>query len=275
MSQPASTASRRELAWRPIVLGALPLLVLAAVYLWASHVRLSENPDDKLLPGIGQMIVAMRSLIFEADPRSGAYIFLNDTLASLRRLFLGVGLAAVAALFTGVNMALHQRVRETFGPLLTLVSLVPPLAILPILFIALGVDEASKITLIFIGVYPLMARDIMLATQQIPAEAVVKAVTLGATSFGITYRIVMPQLLPRLIDTLRLALGGAWLFLIAAEAIASTEGLGYRIFLVRRYLAMDVILPYVAWITILGFTFDWLLRSWLKWQFAWYVARKT
>ena len=63
----------------------------------------------------------------------------------------------------------------------------------------------------------------------------------------------MPQVMPRLIDTVRLALGGAWLFLIAAEAIASTEGLGYRIFLVRRYLAMDVILPYVAWITFLGF----------------------
>ena len=56
----------------------------------------------------------------------------------------------------------------------------------------------------------------------------------------------MPQVLPQLIDTVRLALGAAWLFLIAAEAIASTEGLGYRIFLVRRYLAMDVILPYVA-----------------------------
>ncbi len=65
---------------------------------------------------------------------------------------------------------------------------------------------------------------------------------------------------PRLIDALRLTLGPAWLFLIAAEAIASTEGLGYRIFLVRRYLAMDVILPYVAWITLLAFAMDWLLR---------------
>ncbi len=61
--------------------------------------------------------------------------------------------------------------------------------------------------------------------------------------------MVLPQIWPRLIDSLRLTLGSAWLFLIAAEAIASTEGLGYRIFLVRRYLAMDVILPYVVWIT--------------------------
>ena len=62
--------------------------------------------------------------------------------------------------------------------------------------------------------------------------------------------------MPRLITCVRLALGPAWLFLIAAEAIASTEGLGYRIFLVRRYLAMDVILPYVAWITLLAVITD-------------------
>jgi NitT/TauT family transport system permease protein len=77
-------------------------------------------------------------------------------------------------------------------------------------------------------------------------------------------RVILPQMWPRLIDAVRLSLCSAWLFLIAAEAIASTEGLGYRIFLVRRYLAMDVIIPYVLWITTLAFAMDWglkLLRS--------------
>ena len=167
-------------------------------------------------------------------------------------------------------MGLQRRVKDLFGPFLTFVSLVPPLAILPILFIALGVEEFSKITLIFIGVYPVIARAVLLATEQIPPENLVKALTLGATRTGITYRLVMPQVLPQLIDTVRLALGAAWLFLIAAEAIASKEGLGYRIFLVRRYLAMDIILPYVAWITFLGFASDWLLRLWLRRRFRWY-----
>jgi NitT/TauT family transport system permease protein len=257
-----------------MLLGLLPILALVAVYAIASHFRLADNPDDKLLPGLGQMIEAMKALMFEADPRSGRYLFLSDTLASLARLLTGVGLAAVAALLVGVNMGLRQRTREVFGPTLTIVSLIPPLAVLPILFIALGVDEASKVTLIFIGVFPLMARDMLLATDALPREGLVKAVTLGASPLGVTYRLVMPQMLPRLIDSIRLALGGAWLFLIAAEAIASTEGLGYRIFLVRRYLSMDVILPYVAWITLLGFMFDWLLRRWLRWQFQWYVASK-
>jgi len=72
---------------------------------------------------------------------------------------------------------------------------------------------------------------------------------------------------------LRLALGSAWLFLIAAEAIASTDGLGYRIFLVRRYLAMDVILPYVAWITLLAWTMDVLLKRLTMAMFPWHEGQ--
>lgn len=254
------------------LLGLLPFVLLVAVYLWASHLRLAENPQDKLLPSLAQMIEAMRQLIFAPDPRTGDYVFWSDTWASLRRLAIGVLAAALAGLVTGVNMGMHRAAKESFGPFLTFVSLVPPLSILPILFITLGVEEFAKITLIFVGVYPLIARDALLATEQIPRESIVKAITLGAGQLGITWRLVMPQVLPRLIDTVRLALGAAWLFLIAAEAIASTEGLGYRIFLVRRYLAMDVILPYVAWITFLGFALDALLKLWLRRGFRWYLA---
>jgi len=260
--------------WQRWALGLLPFLVLALIYAWASHVRLSDNPQDKLLPSLSQMVAAMQAMAFEPNPRTGDYLLLNDTWSSLRRLAIGVFVAAFAGLLTGVNMGLGRRLKDTFGPLLTVASLVPPLSILPILFITLGVEEFAKIALIFIGVYPMIARDTLLATEQIPREHLVKAVTLGASPAGVTYRIVMPQVFPRLIDTVRLAMGSAWLFLIAAEAIASTEGLGYRIFLVRRYLDMAVILPYVAWITFLGFAADWALRQWLQRGYPWYVAKQ-
>ena len=64
-------------------------------------------------------------------------------------------------------------------------------------------------------------------------------------------------------------MGPAWLFLISSEAIAATDGLGYRIFLVWRYLAMDVILPYVIWITILAFVIDYLLKHLSRRAFKW------
>jgi NitT/TauT family transport system permease protein len=151
---------------------------------------------------------------------------------------------------------------------------VPPLAILPILFIIFGVDETGKIALIFLGSVWFISRDIFEYVSAIPKEQIVKALTFNASVFGLVRRVILPQVMPRLIDALRLTLGAAWLFLIAAEAIASTDGLGYRIFLVRRYLAMDIIIPYVAVITLTGFILDFSLKSLLHYKYPWYVARK-
>ncbi|MDQ7091796.1 MAG: ABC transporter permease subunit [Methylococcales bacterium] len=127
--------------------------------------------------------------------------------------------------------------------------------------------------LIFIGTFPLLTRDIFLAVKEIPPQQIVKALTLGASSGAIIYRIILPQIFPRAINSVRLVLGSGWLFLIASEAIASTDGLGYRIFLVRRYLAMDIIIPYVLWITLLGFSFDFLLRQLKQRVSPWYEAK--
>ncbi|HXC59233.1 MAG TPA: ABC transporter permease subunit, partial [Steroidobacteraceae bacterium] len=155
------------------------------------------------------------------------------------------------------------------SPLLSTVAMIPPLAMLPILFIVLGLEEPAKIALIVIGILPCIARDLALRIAELPEEQLVKAQTLGASTWQLVLRVILPQTLPRLIDSLRLGMGSAWLFLIAAEAIASTQGLGYRIFLVRRYLAMDVILPYVAWITLLAVLTDVLLRVLRARAFSW------
>jgi len=259
------------LAW---VLAVLPFALVLGAYLIASDVRHRVNPSDKVLPGFTQMAHAVDRMAFTEDKRSGHYLMLEDTKASLGRLLTGVALAAAAGLLVGINMGLFPGMSAGIHPFITFISMVPPLAILPILFIALGVDELAKVSLIFLGTFPMITRDIYLATRKLPGEQITKALTLGAGQLDILYRIVLPQVLPRLIDTLRLSLGAAWLFLIAAEAIASSEGLGYRIFLVRRYLAMDVILPYVMWITFLGFALDWLLRVLLRWRFSWYLVTK-
>ncbi|MBI3148570.1 MAG: ABC transporter permease [Betaproteobacteria bacterium] len=254
------------------LLAALPFVILLAVYFYASHLRLEENPQDKLLPSLAQMGEAMARLALRPDPHSEHYVFWQDTLASLLRLAVGVSLAALCGLLAGLNMGLLPRVRALFSPFVTVVSMIPPLAVLPIIFIVFGVDELAKVVLIFIGVCPVITRDIFLAVERVPREQITKALTLGATQMAVIYRIVLPQILPRLIDTARLSLGAAWLFLIASEAIAATDGLGYRIFLVRRYLAMDIILPYVMWVTLLGFLMDFALKRLVQWRFHWYLA---
>jgi NitT/TauT family transport system permease protein len=154
--------------------------------------------------------------------------------------------------------------------------MVPPLALLPILFIVMGLGEASKIALIVIGTSLKLIRDVALRVGDIPREQLIKAQTLGASTAQIASRVVFPQTMPRLLDALRLEIGPAWLFLIAAEAIAADSGLGYRIFLVRRYLSMDVIIPYVVWITLLAFLMDLALRLLQRKAYPWFAeARKA
>ena len=116
---------------------------------------------------------------------------------------------------------------------------------------------------------PFLMRDIAFQGQALPIEQNVKAQTLGANTWQYIIRVALPQLLPRLLEGVRLSLGPAWLFLISAEAIAAESGLGYRIFLVRRYLAMDVIIPYVVWITLIAFLSDLALAAISRRAFPW------
>ncbi|MDO3386724.1 ABC transporter permease [Gilvimarinus sp. SDUM040013] len=253
-----------------ILLGLLPFALIVLIYIIASDARLEANPSDKLLPSFGQMGDAIQRLAFEPSKRTGEYLFWQDTLSSLTRLALGIGIAAFIGFSLGLVTGALPSVHAPLAPLLTVISLIPPMALLPILFIVFGLGELSKVALIIFGVAPFIARDMQRCTQEIPQEQLIKAQTLGASSWHIVWRVLIPQLLPRLINAVRLSLGAGWLFLIAAEGIASTDGLGYRIFLVRRYLSMDVILPYVAWITLLAFVIDWLLAKTSQIAFPWH-----
>jgi NitT/TauT family transport system permease protein len=253
-----------------LALGVLPFVLLLAAYLAASSARLADNPNDKLLPSFTSFGEAIHRMAIEPDKRSGEILLWADTAASLRRLGLGVGISALVGLTFGIALGAIPLVRAGLAPFVESLSLIPPMAMLPILFVVFGLDELSKVVLIVFGIAPFIVRDLQQRTQELPHEQLVKAQTLGGSTWQIVLRVILPQVLPRLIDAVRLSLGAAWLFLIAAEAIAATEGLGYRIFLVRRYLAMDVILPYVVWITLLAYLTDLALRLLSRAAFPWY-----
>ncbi len=247
----------------------IPFLLVVVAYSIASDIRRAENPKDKLLPAPAQIMSTAQRLVAEPDKRSGEILFWKDTRLSLLRLLQGVALATTIALLSGLAIGLLPFARSALSGFVGVLSMVPPLALLPILFITFGLGEASKIALIAIGITPFLIRDMAQRVLEIPQEMLVKAQTLGASSLAITLHVALPQILPRLIQAVRLSLGPAWLFLIASEAIASDAGLGYRIFLVRRYLAMDVILFYVAWITLLAFLIDLLLKMLSERLFPW------
>ncbi|SMD05447.1 NitT/TauT family transport system permease protein [Fulvimarina manganoxydans] len=252
-----------------VALGALPFFLAILAYAIGSAIRRAENPADKLLPSFEAIAAAFSNMAFVADRRTGDYLLWVDTFASLERLAIGMAIAAFLALVLGLLIGVLPIGRALFSPFVSAFSLIPPITVLPILFIVLGLGEAAKIGLVVVGTAPLMIRALGQAILDIPREQIVKAETLGASTWQMTMRVILPQLWPHLIRAVRLGLVPAWIFLISAEAIASTEGLGYRIFLVRRYLAMDVIIPYVLWITLLAYAIDRALALLSKRLFGW------
>jgi NitT/TauT family transport system permease protein len=258
-----------------LLLGFLPLAAVLILYLAASASRHADNPNDRILPTPVAMAEAVKVMAFQKDPRTEEIPLVADTKASLGRLGIGIGLATGATLILGLGIGLLPIARASLGPLVAAISVVPPIAVLPILFITFGLGETAKIVLIFVGVAPVMIRDLASHVAALPEEQLVKAQTLGASTWLVTLRVALPQALPRLIESLRLALCPAWVYLISAEAIASDVGLGYRIFLVRRYLAMDVILPYVVWISLLAVAMDFALAFLSRTAFPWAHPRRA
>jgi len=263
--------NRRPSRVTQLVLGLLPFVFLAVAYGLGSAARLAENPSDKLLPALTGIVDAVNRLAFVADPRTGEFILWADTLASLSRLGWALAIATAIALVLGMLVGMVPCLRALLASFLAAVSMVPPLALLPILFIVMGLGETSKITLIVIGVAPIMVRDLLLRVLELPREQIVKAETLGRQFLADRHpRRCCPTVLPRLIDALRLQFGVSLPLSHRRRGESRPmRGLGYRIFLVRRYLAMDVIFPYVIWITLLAALANLLLDRLRAMAFPW------
>jgi len=241
-------------------------------YFYASEKRHHDNPEDRVMPTVTQVfhgITNASSNPAEDDDalpdnaplgrRLFASMLWKDTLATSRRFIVSIVLL-IPAVVLGLHMGLFPYVGVFFLRFVLFFDKIVALSLLPILFIVFGIDEWSKIMLIVIGVTPTIILDTFNLTRGVPNEQVVKAFTLGASDFDVAYRVVMRQIAPRVLNSIRLNLKAVMLFLFAGEMIASTDGLAYRIALLRRHMGMDVIIPYVLWVALLLFLVDLAMR---------------
>ena len=238
-------------------------------YFYVALERHRDNPDDRVMPTIAQMVRAFQDAALkpaeeeEQDAaaaqtpiaRLRSSMLWKDTAATSRRFLISVALLFPAVLL-GLHMAMFPYIGALFLRFIQFFDKIVALSLLPIIFIAFGIDELSKIMLIVIGVTPTIILDTFNLSKSVPSEQVVKAFTLGAGDFTIAYRIIFKQILPRVLNSIRLNLKSVMLFLFAGEMIASTDGLAYRIALLRRHMGMDTIIPYVLWVALLLFLVD-------------------
>jgi NitT/TauT family transport system permease protein len=257
-------------------------LVGIALYVHLSVARHQENPDDRVAPTAAQLYSGIKTAALqpaeEDDPLDpGATLtqqithsmLWKDTVASSRRFLIALALL-VPAILLGLHMAIFPYFGAVFQRFVLFFDKIVALSLLPILFIAFGIEEWSKIMLMVIGVAPTLIIDSYNIAKSVPREQIVKAFTLKSTNLDVAYRVVLKQVLPQIINSVRLNLKPLALFLFAGEMIASTDGLAYRIAIMRRHMGMDIILPYVLWVALLLFIVDALLRIANRRLHPWY-----
>ena len=259
---------------RTVTLGLSWFLFAAGIclYFYTAAARHRENPEERVTPTLAQMARGMYDAVLHpaeddeplAEGSSWAEtvrhsMLWKDTKATGLRFIYSLALL-LPAVMLGLHMGLFPYVGVFFLRFVLFFDKIIALSLLPILFIAFGIDELSKIMLIVIGVTPTIILDTFNLTRGVPGEQVVKAFTLGASDFDVAYRIVLKQIWPRVLNSIRLNLKAVMLFLFAGEMIASTDGLAYHIALLRRHMGMDVIIPYVLWVALLLFLVDFGMR---------------
>jgi len=249
-------------------LSVLLFILVISLYQYFAYQRHLLNPEDKLIPTFSQIFDAFNRATFIPD-RNGAYRLWQDSVASGERIFISM-IFIFMGILIGVYMGLFSVLDKLLYKFFIFFDKIPALAILPILFIVFGLGEVSKIALIVIGVVPTIILDTYLKVKAFPQEQIVKAMTMSASKTQTIFKVILPKIFPSALDSIRLNFKAVVLFLISGEALAATEGLGYRIFVVRRYMAMDLIISYVIWIGLLSILVDAGIRFWIKKSYPWY-----
>ena len=256
-----------------IWLGIISLLVLFGGYTWLSYRQHQKNPDDTTIPTWGQLKQGVVQMV-EVNKRSGERWVASDAKASALRFFLGLALGAGMALILGLMMGCFTPVEAFFQPPLSLLAQVPPTAALAVFFVLAGTGSEMYVAMIAFGILPALAQTVYLAVKEFPEELQYKTYTLGASHLEVIGSILLSQVLPKLIDALRLVIGPAMVYLIAAEMVVGDVGFGYRIRLQSKLLNMSVVYPYLALLAAFGFGMDYVLRLLQRKFCPWYADGK-
>jgi NitT/TauT family transport system permease protein len=194
---------------------------------------------------------------------------LQDAGISIYRVTAGWLLSAVIALPLGLLIGTFRPVQAVLEPLTDFIRYMPAVAFIPLVMLWIGIDEGSKVAIIFIGTFFQMVLMVAEDVRRVPAAQIEAAQTMGATRGEIIRLVLLPSAKPALLDTLRITMGWAWTYLVVAELVAANSGLGYAILKAQRFLQTDKIFAGIILIGLIGLVTDQLFRLAHRKAFPW------
>ncbi|MBI3156469.1 MAG: ABC transporter permease [Burkholderiales bacterium] len=195
--------------------------------------------------------------------------FAHDIGMTVWRVGGGFVIAAAVALPLGVAMGAYKPVEAFFEPFVSFARYLPASAFIPLLILWAGIGEAQKLAVIFIGSFFQLVLMIAVTVGNTRRDLVEAATTLGVRDAGLIRRVLIPGAAPEIAETLRMVLGWAWTYVIVAELIGASSGIGHMITDSQALLATDQIIFGIIVIGLIGlvsdFAFKWVNRRLFPW----------
>jgi sulfonate transport system permease protein len=245
-------------------LGNFLLGLILPIFLFAAWIYFSSNGSfaESELPKPSSVF----KVITELDDRDQLWLNIS---ASLQRVALGYFFGTLIALILGSAAGLNKVVNRLVTPLLQAIRAVPSLAWVPLLIIWIGIGEGSKLTLIAIGAFFPVFTTVVSGIKNVDRHLVEVGRAYGLKRWAIIKGIYLPAAAPQIFSGLRLGLAQSWLFLVAAELIASAKGLGFLLVDSQASARTDIVIFSILALAILGKTSDLILATIEKRVLAW------
>lgn len=226
---------------------------LAVLVLWWA-ITAANLVEPLFLPGPGDVVEQLGEHLSDGE-------LLPDAGASVYRILTGYLLATIMAIPIGALIGTSRRAEAALEPMVDFVRYMPVVAFVPLTILWVGTGDAQKFLIIWMGTFFQQVLLIADAVRRTPRGLIDVGETLGLSRPQITWRIVLRYSLPGLWDALRVSLGWAWTWLVVAELVAATTGMGYRITVAQRYFATDTIIGYVLVLGFFGLISDQVTRA--------------
>ena len=199
--------------------------------------------------------------------------FIKDVAITIWRVVGGFILAAVVAVPLGIAMGTYRPIGALFEPFVSFARYLPASAFIPLLILWAGIGEMQKLLVIFIGSFFQLVLMVAVIVGNARTDLVEAAYTLGAKDSGIVRRVLLPGAAPDIAETLRLVLGWAWTYVIVAELIGSSSGIGHMIIDSQALLNTGQIIFGIIVIGVIGLVSDTLFKVMNQKLFPWALLR--
>ena len=194
----------------------------------------------------------------------------QHTQASFTRIFTAFAFAILFGIPIGIAMATNRVFRGVFDPPIEFYRPLPPLGYLPLTVIWFGIDETQKLVLLFLAMFAPIVLNTRAGVRSVAIEQIHAAYSMGASRAQVLWHIIFKGALPEILTGLRIAIGFGWTTLVAAELVATQEGLGAMIMSASEFLVTDIVVMGIIVIGIIAYTFDlfmrWVERKLVPWK---------